>query len=256
MLEVKGTDLLGLPLASPDAPYDTIYTLPLLTISMSKGTGVVMSVPSDSPDNYSAFRDLKQKPALREKYGMEDYMVLPYEPVPIIEIPGFGNMAAEKVCNDLKIMPRNDKDKLTKAKEIVYRKGFYEGVFIVGSQKGQKVCDAKAIMRQELLDAGNAIPYWKSESLVISHWKKRVMDHISNPKLFDAYNRVALGEYKSTFGWLKEWAPCRQFGLGTRLPWDPEFVVESDSTIYMAYYAISHHLQANLDGSKLRPHGI
>ncbi|KAI9921675.1 hypothetical protein PsorP6_002514 [Peronosclerospora sorghi] len=279
LLEVKGTDLLGLPLASPNAPYDTIYTLPLLTISMNKGTGVVMSVPSDSPDDYAAFRDLKQKPALRKKYGIEDYMVLPYEPVPIIEIPGFGDMAAEKVCNDLKIMSQNDKDKLAKAKELVYLKGFYEGVLSVGSQKGQKVCDAKAIMRQELLDAGNAIPYWEPESLVISRsgdecvvahldqwyltygaedWKKRVMDHISNPKLFDAYNPVALAEYKSTLGWLKEWAPCRQSGLGTRLPWDPEFVVESltDSTIYMAYYTIAHHLQANLDGSKLGPHGI
>ncbi|KAF4323414.1 hypothetical protein BBO99_00003136 [Phytophthora kernoviae] len=279
LLEMNGWDLLGLPLSSPNAPYKTIYTLPLLTISMGKGTGVVMSVPSDSPDDYAAFRDLKQKVALREKFGIEDHMVLPFEPVPIIEIPGFGNMAAEKVCNDLKIVSQNDKDKLAKAKELVYLKGFYEGVLLVGSQKGQKVCDAKTAMRQELLDAGDAIPYWETESLVMSRsgdecvvahldqwylsygaedWKKRVMDHISDPKLFDAYNPVALGEYKSTLGWLKEWAPCRQAGLGTRLPWDPEFVVESlsDSTIYMAYYTIAHHLQSGLDGSKLGPHGI
>ncbi|KAG7401107.1 hypothetical protein PHYBOEH_002990 [Phytophthora boehmeriae] len=279
LLEMTGWDLLGLPLSSPNAPYKTIYTLPLLTISMGKGTGVVMSVPSDSPDDYAAFRDLKQKAALREKFGIQDHMVLPFEPVPIIEIPGFGDMAAEKVCNDLKIVSQNDKDKLAKAKELVYLKGFYEGVLLVGSQKGQKVCDAKAVMRQELLDAGHAIPYWEPESLVMSRsgdecvvahldqwyltygaedWKKRVMDHISDPKLFDAYNPVALGEYKSTLGWLKEWAPCRQAGLGTRLPWDPEFVVESlsDSTIYMAYYTIAHHLQSGLDGSKLGPHGI
>ncbi|KAI9997634.1 hypothetical protein PInf_001565 [Phytophthora infestans] len=279
LLEMKGHDLLGLPLSSPNAPYATIYTLPLLTISMGKGTGVVMCVPSDSPDDFAAFRDLKQKAALREKYGIEDHMVLPFDPVPIIEIPGFGDMAAEKVCNDLKIVSQNDKDKLAKAKELVYLKGFYEGVLLVGSQKGQKVCDAKTAMRQELLDAGYAIPYWEPESLVMSRsgdecvvahldqwyltygaedWKKRVMDHISDPKTFDAYNPVALGEYKSTLGWLKEWAPCRQSGLGTRLPWDPEFVVESltDSTIYMAYYTIAHHLQANLDGSKLGPHGI
>ncbi|TDH72962.1 hypothetical protein CCR75_007596 [Bremia lactucae] len=279
LLELKGWDLLGLPLSSPKAPYDTIYTLPLLSISMGKGSGVVMSVPSDSPDDFAAFRDLKQKPALRKKFGIADHMVLPYEPVPIIEIPGFGDMAAEKVCNELKIVSQNDKDKLAKAKELVYLKGFYEGVLLVGSQKGQKVCDAKAVMRQELMEAGHAIPYWETESLVMSRsgdecvvaqldqwyltygaedWKKRVMDHISDPKSFNAYNPVALGEYKSTLGWLKEWAPCRQSGLGTRLPWDPEFVVESltDSTIYMAYYTIAHHLHANLDGSLLGPHGI
>ena len=32
--------------------------LPLLTISMGKGTGVVTSVPSDSPDDYRALQVL------------------------------------------------------------------------------------------------------------------------------------------------------------------------------------------------------
>ena len=33
-------------------------------------------------------------------------------------------------------------------------------------------------------------------------------------------------------------------GLGTQLPWDQQWVIESlsDSTIYMAYYTIAHHL--------------
>lgn len=47
----------------------------------------------------------------------------------------------------------------------------------------------------------------------------------------------------------------RQFGLGTKLPWDPVWVIESlsDSTIYMAFYTIAHLLQGrdNLDGSKV-----
>lgn len=40
-------------------------------------------------------------------------------------------------------------------------------------------------------------------------------------------------------------ACSRSFGLGTRLPWDPQFLVESlsDSTIYMAFYTIAHLLQ-------------
>jgi leucyl-tRNA synthetase len=141
------------------------------------------------------------------------------------------------------------------------------------------VCDAKPFARQELFDSGDAIPYWEPESHVMSRsgdecvvahldqwyltygaedWKERVLKHVSDPKSFDAHNPIALGEYKATLGWLKEWAPCRQAGLGTKLPWDPEFVVESlsDSTIYMAYYTIAHHLQNNLDGSELGPHGI
>lgn len=55
--------------------------------------------------------------------------------------------------------------------------------------------------------------------------------------------------------WLKEWACCRQMGLGTQLPWDEQFVIESlsDSTIYMAYYTIAHLLQSK--GSDLSGKG-
>ena len=69
---VTGQELLGVPLSAPRAPHDTVFVLPLLTISMTKGTGVVTSVPSDSPDDFAALRDLKQKPALRAKYGVKD----------------------------------------------------------------------------------------------------------------------------------------------------------------------------------------
>ena len=41
--------------------YGKVYTLPMLTIKENKGTGVVTSVPSDSPDDYAALRDLKSK---------------------------------------------------------------------------------------------------------------------------------------------------------------------------------------------------
>ena len=37
----------------------------MLTIKEDKGTGVVTSVPSDSPDDFAALRDLKKKAALR-----------------------------------------------------------------------------------------------------------------------------------------------------------------------------------------------
>ena len=41
--------------------------------------------------------------------------------------------------------------------------------------------------------------------------------------------------------------------LGTKIPWDEQYLVESlsDSTIYMAYYTVAHLLQGGVfDGSK------
>ena len=48
-------------------------------------------------------------------------------------------------------------------------------------------------------------------------------------------------EFSYVIGWLRERACARQHGLGTKLPWDNDWIVESlsDSVIYMAYYTIS-----------------
>lgn len=66
-------------LQAPNSPFERIHVLPLLTISMEKGTGVVTSVPSDAPDDYAALMDLRNKPKLREKFGVLDEWVLPFE---------------------------------------------------------------------------------------------------------------------------------------------------------------------------------
>jgi leucyl-tRNA synthetase len=99
---------------------------------MGKGTGIVTSVPSDAPDDWAALRDLQTKKGLREKYLVEEAWCVPFTPVPIIEIPEFGNMAAVKLVEDMKIQSQKDKEKLAEAKDKVYLKGFYEGVMLVG----------------------------------------------------------------------------------------------------------------------------
>lgn len=55
LLQLTGQDLIGLPLTAPNATQQ-IYVLPLLTILTNKGTGIVTSVPSDSPDDYIALQ--------------------------------------------------------------------------------------------------------------------------------------------------------------------------------------------------------
>lgn len=273
-----GDELLGLPLNAPLASYPIVYTLPLLTISMNKGTGVVTSVPSDAPDDYIALKNLQDKPEFAAKYNITPEMVMPFQVVPIIEIPGYGNASAEFMCKKLKISSFNDTSKLAQAKDETYLKGFTSGIMTVGKYNSYKVSDAKLLIKQDLIDAGLACLYHEPESRVVSRtgdecvvaacdqwylaygeekWRDKVYEHVSNPDKFNAYDSVALTKYQRTIHWLKEWACTRLFGLGTYLPWDKKWLIESlsDSTIYMAYYTIAHYLQGadNLEGSQPNP---
>ena len=273
----SGDELLGLPLQVPLAKYEKVSTLPLLTTKMSKGTGVVTSVPSDAPDDYVSLKALQDKSDFRAKYDITDDMVLPYEVVPIISIEGYGEASAVFMCEKLKIKSFNDTAKLTQAKDETYLKGFTMGVMTYGPHAGKKVSEVKPVIKQEMIDAGQACLYFEPESKVVSRtndecvvaatdqwylaygeesWSSAVKAHVLDSVKFNAYDATALSSYEYVVGWLKEWACTRQFGLGTYLPWDPSWVIESlsDSTIYMAYYTIAHHLQGvdNLEGDKAK----
>lgn len=58
LLTNKSTHETPAPLQSPRTQHERVYVLPLLTILTNKGTGIVTSVPSDSPDDYAALMDL------------------------------------------------------------------------------------------------------------------------------------------------------------------------------------------------------
>uniref|UniRef100_A0A8L0DMB5 Leucine--tRNA ligase, cytoplasmic n=1 Tax=Oncorhynchus mykiss TaxID=8022 RepID=A0A8L0DMB5_ONCMY len=255
----------------------TLTTYTHIVVNEDKGTGIVTSVPSDAPDDIAALRDIKKKQALREKYGIEDKMVLPFEPVPIIEIPGYGNLSAPLVCDELKIQSQNDREKLAEAKEKVYLKGFYEGIMLVEGYKGQKVQDVKKPIQKMMVEKGQALIYMEPEKQVMSRssdecvvalcdqwyldygdkeWKQQAMECLKPLETFCDETRK---NFEATLDWLQEHACSRTYGLGTRLPWDQQWLIESlsDSTIYMAYYTVAHFLQGGvLNGQGPSPLGI
>lgn len=58
-------------------------------------------------------------------------------------------------CNCVaQVKSQNDTDALAKAKEVVYKAGFYEGTMLIGEYAGLKVMDAKPKTRQLLIDQG------------------------------------------------------------------------------------------------------
>jgi len=123
----------------------------MLTISMNKGTGIVTSVPSDAPDDWAALRDFQTKEGLRQKFNVKEEWCVPFKPIPIIDIPDFGNLSAVRLVDEMGIVSQKDKDKLAEAKERVYTKGFYEGVMIDGIAAGMKVSEAKKYVRKTLI---------------------------------------------------------------------------------------------------------
>ncbi|KAB0798864.1 hypothetical protein PPYR_06746 [Photinus pyralis] len=277
VLQITGQDLLGAALKAPMTHYAKIYALPMLTIKDDKGTGVVTSVPSDSPDDYAALVDLKKKAAFREKYGITDEMVLPFDPVPIIDVPEFGNLSAVTAYDKLKIQSQNDKDKLLEAKEMVYMKGFYDGVMLVGEFKGKKIQDVKKTIQKILLTDNEAVIYYEPEKTIISrsgddcvvalcdqwyldygdeNWTKQAEEAL---KSINTYSEEVRKNFSASLDWLHEHACSRKYGLGSKLPWDEQWLIESlsDSTIYNAYYTIAHFLQGNsFKGDKPNQLGI
>ncbi|KAI3840765.1 hypothetical protein MKX03_006501 [Papaver bracteatum] len=198
LVELIGQDLIGFPLRSPLSFNEIIYTLPMMNVLTDKGTGIVTSVPSDSPDDYMTMHDLKTKPALRAKFGVKDEWILPFEVVPIINIPEFGDKSAEKVCMDLKIKSQNEKEKLAEAKRLTYLKGFTEGTMLVGefAENSQAVSYSEP-EKKVMSRSGNECVVALTDQWYITYgeqeWRKMqfLVESLSDSTLYMAYYTIA-----------------------------------------------------------------
>lgn len=75
----------------------------------------------------------------------------------------------------------------------------------------------------------------------------------------DTFGEDTRRAFETALGWMNQWACSRTYGLGTRMPFDDRYLIESlsDSTIYNAYYTFAHFLQGGVfDGSVVGPSGI
>lgn len=264
VIDISGEALIGSTIDAPLAVYKNLKVLPMETILPNKGTGVVTCVPSDSPDDYITTIDLANKP---EYYKIQKEWVIT-DIVPLINTPSYGDLTAKKLVEDLKIQSPKDKDALAKAKELAYKEGFYQGVMIYGPHKGKKVEEAKGLCRADMLASKQGFVYNEPEGVVISrsgdecvvsledqwfsdygeeHWRELAEKCLSH---MNTYSPETRNGFEKVLGWLKNWALSRTYGLGTKIPWDPKYLVESlsDSTIYMAYYTIAHFLHKDFYG--------
>ncbi|KAH9247512.1 leucine-tRNA ligase [Batrachochytrium salamandrivorans] len=275
LASLVGWDLVGVPLSAPLCFHEFVYTLPMEGVLANKGTGIVTSVPSDSPDDYITLQDLLKKSSY---YHVQKKWIEPYMPLkPIISTSNLGDLAAVTAVEKFKIVSQKDKKQLADAKDLVYKEGFYHGVMSVGVYAGKPVQEAKPLVRNLLIESGDAFAYSEPEGLIMSRsgdecvvtlaaqwymdygeesWKALTKECLAG---MNTYTDEARNAFEKTLDWLGQWACSRSFGLGSRLPWDKEWLIESlsDSTIYMAYYTVAHLLHGgNLDGSTPGPANI
>jgi leucyl-tRNA synthetase len=200
-------------------------------------------------------------------------MVSSYDPIPIIELEPYGNLSAPTICQQMNIQSQNDHDKLLEAKEIINIKSFDDGIILVGKYAKTKVSDSRELIHDDLMRNGQAYYYYEPEEKVISRsndecivalidqwfldygnekWKEKVKQELDQMNVYHIETRH---QFDTVLTYLTEHACSYSYGLGTKLPGDEQYLIESlsDSTIYMAYYTIAHLLQArdSFNGEKL-----
>jgi len=260
--EVDGEYLVGRHVENPVTD-DDVLVLPATFVDPDNATGVVMSVPGHSPDDWIALEEAKADADRLAEYGIDPDEVRAIEPRSIVDVEGYGEFPARDAVEDHGIESQTD-PALEEVTQELYNREFHSGRLkdMYGEFAGEVIEDVRDDLRdhyreQGAFDAmhefseevicrcGGDVEVARQETWFLRYddpeWKEKA--HRAVERL-DAIPENTREQYDHTVDWLQEWPAIRNYGLGTRLPWDDEFVIEplSDSTIYMSYYTIAHRI--------------
>jgi len=252
--EIAGSDLIGKNVTIPPLN-KSIPMIQASFVESATGTGLVMSVPAHAPFDYQALVDFKKDQPLGSEYQI-------IKPISIISTEEYGEFSAKEACEKFDIKNQDD-PKLEEATDEIYGKEFYGGVLKDNCEQfaGKKVSEAKDGIKEWLesnkysdilLELTNTPVKCRCGTecvvkVLTNQWFLNYGDKDWKDKATKCFGSMDIlpNEIKSEFdyviGWLRERACARQHGMGTKLPWDKDWIVESlsDSVIYMAYYTIA-----------------
>jgi leucyl-tRNA synthetase len=258
--DIDGSEFVGKSVSIMDK---SVPVFPASFVKSENGTGIVMSVPAHAPFDYQALEDIKRDSS--DKTVQDIARVI--KPISIIKTQEFGDIPAKETVERLKIQDQNDPH-LEEATKEVYAKEFYGGILKENTAKfaGLKVSEAKDPIKDWLQTNKNSdILLELNNGPVRCRCGAECVVKILNDQWFLNYsdktwkektNRCFEGmsilpneirtEFSYVVGWLRERACARQHGLGTTLPWDKDWIVESlsDSVIYMAYYILAKYVNS------------
>ena len=261
--EFRGERLVGERVGNPVTD-EGVLVLPAGFVDAGNATGVVMSVPGHSPDDWVALREAKADAERLRAHGIDSEEVEAIEPRSVIDVEGYGQFPAQDAVEERGITSSADPE-LHEATQQVYNREFHAGRLkeMYDEYDGEVVEDVRGELRKAYQRRGAFDSMYEFSGEVVCRcggdvevsiqetWFLRYNDADWREKAKRAVDRLeAIPEstreqYYHTIDWLQEWPCIRNYGLGTELPWDREFIIEplSDSTIYMAYYTIGHRLE-------------
>jgi leucyl-tRNA synthetase len=259
--EIDGLELVGEYVINP-ITQNRLPIYPASFVDPKDGSGLVMSVPAHAPYDYQALLDFDSNSSKK----MRNQEIV--KPITIIESEGYegDNMIPSQVIIErLGVKDQHD-PLLERATTELYSHEYYKGRLKenTGKYAGMKVSEAKDLIKTELLENGiGEILYEFVKKPVKCRCGEECVVKVLGDQWFLNYNDaqwkdlahecinqmdIIPDEIRSEFNyvvdWLKERACARKSGLGTRLPWDQDWIIESlsDSVIYTAYYIISRYL--------------
>ena len=271
---VKGSEIIGWNATNP-LNNTSVPVYPATFVEANSGTGIVMSVPAHAPYDYQALEALRSDEKLQQIFhiSLDDDNI---RPIKIIESEAYVSTvpAAEAIEQALDFSHGNNNDdddddkRLEKATSNLYSHEFYKGTMMqnTGRFAGMTVIVAKNEIKQDLLQSGYAETTYElvnkpvkcrcgaecvvkllSDQWFLNYkdrkWKELTHRCLNN---MDILPQDIRQEFDYVIDWLRERACARKSGLGTKLPWDKEWIVESlsDSVIYMAYYIIAKYVNS------------
>ncbi|MDR0900905.1 MAG: leucine--tRNA ligase [Methanobrevibacter sp.] len=239
--------------------------LPAIFVDPEYGSGSVFSVPGHAPADYIALQDLKNNQELIKKYDLEA-IVQKITPLNVVTLKKYSEIPAKDVIERLGVKSQED-PKLEEATNELYKVEHSKGIISshIPDYAGKRVAIARDEIIESMVNDGKAsLMFDFSQHPVICRCGNNCVVKIMDDQWFLTYSNenwkektrecltqetVIPPEVRSNFeyyiGWLEDWACSRRIGLGTKLPWDKQWLIEplTDSTIYMSYYTIAKYLK-------------
>jgi leucyl-tRNA synthetase len=285
---ITGRNLIGKRVLDP-VRHVSIPIYPASFVDPNGGTGIVMSVPAHAPYDFQALEDLRMDTSLQHEFGLMD--IAEVEPITIIDTSGYPDISsphsapsnikpnrtlspAAQIIEKHEIKNQSD-PALQLATNELYSQEFYKGRMLrnTGKLAGINVSKAKDIIKRELIESRSADLMFELVDASVrcrcgsgcivkilkdqwflnygnEQWKRLAHQCLDSMDIVPEDMRQ---EFNYVIDWLRERACARRSGLGTRIPWDANWLIESlsDSVIYMVYYILAKYIN---DNSLVNPH--